>query len=273
MEMCACSVRAVLDLEPGLRLLAFERRPRGRLARLPVAAQLGDLAHDGLVGQPAGGADDDVRRRVVALHVRQHVVPRRPGDRLAGPGYLAAQGMIGPQQRVGEDVGAVAGVVLHHALLLVDDHALLLDVLRPVQGVAQHVDEQVDGLPGVGLRHLAPVGRELVLGGGVDLPADGLHGAADVLGVGPAARALEDEVLDEVGQPGAVIVLVAGADADEYAGGDRPGVGHRACDDAEAVVERGLLVGLACVVGVIGHRRDSRSARPAGQSSRASRGR
>ena len=142
---------------------------------------------------------DDVRRRVVALDVGQDVVSRRPGDRVARPGYLASQGMVGPQERVGEDVGPVAGVVLDHALLLVYDHALLLDVLRPVQGVAQHVDEQVDGLLGVRLRHLAPVGRELVLGAGVDIPADGLHGPADVFGVGPAGSTLEDEVLDEVG--------------------------------------------------------------------------
>ena len=223
---------AVLDDEPRLRLLACEPLPRGRFARLPVAAQLRDLADDGVVGELAGGADDDVRRRVVALHVRQDIVPRRPRDRLAGAGYLASQGMVGPQELVGQDIGAVAGVVLDHALLLVYDHALLLHVFRPVQGVAQHVDEQVDGLLGVRLGHLAPVGGELVLGAGVDLPADGLHGAADVLGIGPAVCALEDEVLDEVGEPGAVVVFVSGADADEYAGGDRPGVRHRAGDDA-----------------------------------------
>ena len=67
---------AVLDDEPRLRLLAFERRPRGRFARLPVAAQLGDLADDGVVGETC-------RRRSRRCSTACRSAPRAPGRRPA----------------------------------------------------------------------------------------------------------------------------------------------------------------------------------------------
>ena len=93
---------------------------------------------------------------------------------------------------------------------------------------------------GVGLRDLAPVDCELLLGDRVHIAARALDGRADLLGGGPAMGPLEHQVLGKVRDPRLLRGLVPGADAHEDADANRAGVGHLAGEDAEAVAQGGL---------------------------------
>ena len=109
--------------------------------------------------------------------------------------------MIGPEHLVDQRVHAGCRVVEDHRQLFVDDVTLVLDVVRPVQRVSEHVEEQVQAVAKVGLGDFAPEDGNLVLCTRVQNPADAFDLGAYLHGIGPSLGALEHHVLDEVGRP------------------------------------------------------------------------
>ena len=101
-----------------------------------------------------------------------------------------------------ELVDEVVRRVLDH-LDLFEDHLLLaLDLVRRKCRTQHDVGEQVDGERQVLVEHLDVVAGVFLRGERVELPADGIDCLRDVLG--RAGRgALEEHVLDEVGDPAA----------------------------------------------------------------------
>ena len=89
---------------------------------------------------------------------------------------------------------------------------------------------------------LGVVERGLAVGAGIEHTADGLDGAGDHLRFRALGRALEEHVLQEVRGSGDVVVLVAGARADEDAGGDGEDVRHGAGEHAEAIRQDSAFV-------------------------------
>ena len=130
----------------------------------------------------------------------------------------------------------VRAVVIGPALLVLDDLALVVQVL-----LAERIQEGRHPVRLQPERELQLVGRQgLVViravepRGPIHGPAGGLH-ERDVLGLGYVARALEHDVLKEVGEPGLAGDLVLGADVVPEVDCDDWGeviLGH---DDAETV--------------------------------------
>ena len=95
-------------------------------------------------------------------------------------------------------------------------------------------------------RQMASVGAVYVIFGSADLPptintalgeqdaaiyaADPFDGSANLTGGGAFGRALEHEMLDEVGNAGHLVWFISGAGADKETKGDRARVGHRGGD-------------------------------------------
>ena len=108
--------------------------------------------------------------------------------------------------------------VLVHRDLLEHDLALLVDLGegRREDHVRHHLERRLDVVVG----HARVDDGVLPRGRGVQLGAHRVERLRDLLRV-EAARALEEEVLDEVRDAGAVGALVAGADVDPEAERDR----------------------------------------------------
>ena len=82
----------------------------------------------------------------------------------------------------------------------------------------------------------------LAPGGGVQRAAQPLDRLGDFLRAGPLVRALEQHMLDKVADPGDLLRLVTLAHTIIEDDTGRAGVRHRAGQDAQAVVQGGLLV-------------------------------
>ena len=149
--------------------------------------------------------------------------------------------MVGPDLRREEVVDDVVGRVLDHLDLLQHDRLLALQLLGIEQGSKKNIGQEVNSEWKVFIQDLdveAGVffGRE-----GVHLTAHRVHLAGDGLGR-PGGRALEDQVLDQVGHAAAPVHLVARSRLDPDPHGDRPNVRHPFRDDPDAVRQDGLPV-------------------------------
>ena len=178
------------------------------------------------------------------------------GDLVAGHGLDGVSGTEGlPAERVpgeqalvqrGED--EVVRGVLTHEDLLDDDLALGVELVGPERRFAHHVGQQAQ--PGLELHHREPQVVRGVLPArvGVHLAADRVDRQGD--GAGRAlGRALEEQVLEEVGRAGDLVRLVARADREPHADAHRVGLGHALSDDAHT---RGQL---GTFDAGVGHRR------------------
>jgi len=128
----------------------------------------------------------------------------------------------------------VLGAVHIHLDLFEDDLLFLLDVRRGKERAEDQVGDDVEGDGQVLVEDLGVEAGELFGGEGVEHAADGVHGAGDLLG-GAALGALEDHVLEEMGE--AVVGGGLGTRAGAHPDADRDGahVGHGLGDDDEAV--------------------------------------
>ena len=160
------------------------------------------------VGGVAGDRDHDPRRHVLLAEVAQDDVAAVAGHRLARAEDRAPQGVPLPDLGGEQVVDQVVGGVLHHLDLLQDHRLLTLELLGVEDGVQQDVGEEVHGERQVLVEDLHVEARVLLGREGVHLPADRIHRARDLLG-GARSRALEDQVLDEVGHPAATLGLVS----------------------------------------------------------------
>ena len=135
-------------------------------------------------------------------------------------------------------VDEVVGVVLVHLDLFEDDALLAGDVFGGEGGVEDEVGEKVECGGNILVEHLDVEADGLFAGEGVEVAADGVDLAGELLG-GARGGALEDHVLDEVGDAVEVGGLVAGAGVDPDAHGDGADVGHGLGEDEQAVGQAG----------------------------------
>ena len=124
--------------------------------------------------------------------------------------------------------------VLVHRDLLEDDLALLVDLHE--RGREDHVRHDVERRLDVVVGDTREDDGVLARGRGVELGAHRVERLRDRLRV-EAARALEEQVLDEVGDARAVVALVARADVDPEAERDGTHAGQALRDNALAAVE------------------------------------
>ena len=198
--------------------------------------RLFDQAAELRVIEIAGGRDDHVRRDVGVVEIlpQRLLIERldglrdaenRPAERMALPVGL------------GEDfVDQIVGRVLDH-LDLFENHLLLaFDVVFLERGVKDDVGEDVERERQVLVEHLDVIAGVLFGGEGVELPADRIDFLSDVFGRA-AGRALEEHVLDEVGDAAALVGLVARAARQPHPDADGTDVRHGLGDESKAVVE------------------------------------
>ncbi len=147
----------------------------------------------------AGGGEDHVFRGEAAAVVVEDGLLREAGDGLDGAEDGPAEGVILPEV-LGEGlVDEVVGVVLVHLDLFEDDALFAFEVGLGELGVQDEVGEDVEGGRHVLVEHLDVEADGLLAGEGVEVAADGVDLAGDVLR-GAGGGALEDHVLDEVGE-------------------------------------------------------------------------
>ena len=103
-------------------------------------------------------------------------------------------------------------------------------------GLQHDVGEDVDGERQVLVEHLDVVAGVLLRGERVELAADRVDRLRDVLGR-PRRRALEQHVLDEVGDAAALGGFVARSARQPDADADRTDLRHPLGENAKAVIE------------------------------------
>ena len=184
-----------------------------------------------LVLEVAGGRDHDVPGGV------RRAVIRGKGTPAHGRDHVGAADHRPPERVPAEDglrdhvVDEVLRVVLHHRDLLQDDLPLGVDVVEG--GVVDHAGHHVEGRLEPVVRDACVDDRRLARGGRVQLAAETVEELRDLLGaVRPGA--LEEQVLDEVRDPGTGVRLVARARADPEADRDGADAWHALGDHALA---------------------------------------
>jgi len=207
-----------------------ERRVRDRLERLA------DGVGQALVLEVARRGDHEVRRLVGVAEVLDQHREVHARHRATGSLDRPAEGVVPPERLAEDVVHQLVGRVVDHLDLFVDDLALLLDFLRDELGMPHDVRQQVHGDVQVLVEDLEVEAGVLLRGEGVHLAAHGIDDERDVLGAA-GLRALEQEVLDEVGDAVLLRRLVARAAFHPYPQGDRAQVAHRLGDQDQTVRE------------------------------------
>src|ERR1017187_2619571 len=205
---------AKLDLLQGLLALERDVRMGGRGGEMDeggvaacreAAEAFGNLGDEGVVVEVAGGGKDHVARgKAVGVKVEDGG-PGEGGDSLDRAEDGAADCVALPEvlgkgfvdEEVGEEVKRWSNIFI------------------------QHLDIKADGL---------------LPGEGVEVAADGVGFAGELLG-GARGGAFEDHVLDEVGDAIQVERLVAGAGGDPDAHGDGTDLGDRLGENEQAVAQ------------------------------------
>ena len=124
------------------------------------------------------------------------------------------------------------------------DHALfLLDIVGTEERVEHQVrftwsDHSVAFWDNLAVQHFGIEADQFFGSKGVEIAADGVHRARDILGR-PLRRALEKHVLDEVGDAVLLDIFAARAGADPNAHRHGANVGHSLGNHTHAVRERG----------------------------------
>ena len=147
----------------------------------------------------AGRGEDEVRGLVRARPEGPDVVVGQAADAVLVTGDLPAQRRVAEEGAVEEVEDVLARVVAVRADLLDDDVALAGDVRRPQQRPDGQLGEHLNGAVRLAHRHARPVDRRLAVRGRVARAAVALdrlgHGARR----GKRLRALEGDVLHEMG--------------------------------------------------------------------------
>ena len=216
-------------------------RVGGVFGGIPLAERGGELLDDLLVVDVAGSSEDDVVGDVLLFEVVDRVVAADGPDGLGRAGDVAAEGVVGPHDRIEEEVGHLGRGVGDHGQLLEDDRAFLLHLGAVHERAADELDKDVEGELHVQARDLGVVDGVLAVRTRVEDAADGVDGLGDLLRGRALLGALEEQVLDEVGDAGLSVAFVPGASADVEGERDGVGVGHRRREDTEAVGGNGAL--------------------------------
>ena len=235
-----CSVSLRMKRSAGRRR-GDERRARRGPPGGAVALSghvLDDLDQPVVVDAP-GCCHDDVVGPVARAVVRGDGATRDGGDHVRGAEHGPAERMVA-EDRFREDVVDELGRrVLDHRDLLEDDLALGVDVRE--RGREDHVGHDVERRLDVLVEHARVDDRVVARRGRVQLAAHPVEDLGD-LERRVLARPLEEQMLEEMRQPGVARVLVARARADPDADRRRTDAGKRLGDDAAAAVEHRLDV-------------------------------
>jgi hypothetical protein len=151
--------------------------------------------------------------------------------------------MAAKEQLVEEAEDVVARRVDVHPDLVDDDRLLPHQVLAAEQGPEDEVGHDLQR-PGCRLgRDARGVDRQFAIGGRVHAAAAALDRLRQPARLRVATRALEDEVLEEVREPGMGLVFATRSDAHEEAHRHGPGGRHRLGHHPEAIREDAPLPG------------------------------
>ena len=230
-----------------LRLLALEAEPRaGQPRERPADARsragrctgaaLAPLQErdEAVVLEVPGRGDNDVPRRVGGPVVAGERAAADRGDDLGGADHRPSERVVAEDGLREEVVHELLRRVLVHRDLLEHDLALLVDLGEGGREdhVGHHLERRLDVVVGDARVDDGVLAR----GRGVQLRAHGVEGLRDLLRLEPP-RALEQQVLDEVGDACTVGSLVAGADVDPEAERDGANTRDALGDDPLAGVE------------------------------------
>ena len=125
--------------------------------------------------------------------------PAAPGSPASSPQISRPSGAVAEERLLEEDLAVLGRVVEVGADLLDDDRPLLVDLRLVEQRPDDQLAEDVHGAGGLAARHADPVDGGLAIGGGVGRAADALDRLGERAGGRVARRALEGQVLHEVG--------------------------------------------------------------------------
>ena len=189
----------------------------GRASPSSAAAPPASSTH-ALVRHVARGGHDDVVVRVGGAVVRGERAPADGRDHVGAPDHGPPERMAAEDRLRDDVVHEVLRVVVDHRDLLEHDLALGVDVGEG--RVVDHPDDHVERRLEPVVRHAGVDERRLARRGRVQLPAEPVEDLGDLLRR-VRARALEEQVLDEVRHTRAGVGLVARAGPDPEAERDR----------------------------------------------------
>ena len=210
---------------PGARGTATLALGRGQEA----PRQLDDLR----VLEVSRGGGDEVRRRVPGVMVGANLRDGDRGDHLGIAQHPPAERVVAVHGLREDVVNAILRLVLVHRDLLEHDLPLGVDLVLGQRRPEQHLGEEPEGILGVLVEEPGVKMGGLLAGGRVRGGAHAVEELRD-LDRRVTLRALEQQVLEEVGDPGLLGCLVAGASADPEPEGDRAHRGHLLGDHLEA---------------------------------------
>lgn len=198
----------------------------------------GDAGDHVVVADLTSSRDDGAGSVVVAGAVGEKFGAAHGFDGLGGSCERTAEGVVGPEGGVEEFLNVGRGFVAIHLDFLGDDAAFAFYVQLREAGIHINVAEDVADAGKIFGRSGGVVAGAFFGGVGVHVAADAfnfLHDAA----CGAAGCALEEHVLDEVGDAVEGSGLVASTDGGPDPHGCGLGVGHLAGGDPEATGEGG----------------------------------
>ena len=187
------------------------------------------------MGDVSGCSDDDVVVRVRGAMVGGERPPRHGRDHL-GPADHRPPERVAAENGIGDNVvDEVLRVVVDHRDLLEHDLALRVNIRK--DGVVDHPDDHVERRLQPVVRHTGVEEGRLARRRRVQLAAEPVEDLGDLLG-GVCARALEEQVLDEVRHARTTVRLVTRAGPDPEA--ERDGADARDVLGDDALPRREL---------------------------------
>ena len=196
--------------------------------------------------QIARGRDQQVGRRVnFAIVILNHRLIEAL-DGLARAQNRLAERVILPEVRRKNLVDQIVGTVRVHLDFFENDAFFLLDVFVAECGVQHEIAQYVHGDRQMFVEHLGVEADHLFRGESVEIAADRIDGAGDLLGR-PVRRAFEQHVLDEMRDAVFLRSLAPGAAGDPNSHRHRAHVRHRFRNDFDSIRQSGSQdVALLC---------------------------
>ena len=163
---------------------------------------------------------------------------------------LAAERTVPEHRALEEHLAVLGGIVEVGADLLDDDRPLVVDVVIGQHGPHDQLTDDVHRPDRLAPWHPHPVHGGFAVRGGIERSADALDRLADRAGRRVGGRALERDVLHEVGHAGLGVGLQARSGQDIGSDGDGACPGHPGGDDTRP----GRQLGSFEHAGMVAHR-------------------
>ena len=180
---------------------------------------------------------DQVAADIRFPEVAEQRVLREAADRLGRAENRATERVVGPVLLGEQLVDQIVGGVLDHLDLLEDHLLLAVDLVGRERRMQHQIREDVERPRQVFVHHLDVVARVFLRREGIEVAAHRVELLRDVLR-GATFGALEEHVLDEVGDPALLGRLVARPARQPDAEAHRADVGHGLGDEPDAIRKR-----------------------------------